>query len=331
LHRWFGRLREKFLCDIIHCQLWGFDKKMQAQVPINVEENDESYIDHIANRSQSDQPSFQRYQTTTLAKMTRDVMQQMGLVGITLVVVIVAVIFPFSFFPKAVQVNRDTCSCTCFDRAMKEGYESEGYKSLYINWDREAVILTLYTSFHLLLLFQLVQKVANIILIPPFFSHIRKGVLFCVCLSLYGVIYGWWTPFNYFNDRGNRGHYHKYLGSQLILQVQELLCMLCLTMLLNKKTDDIRNRKYLLIFISTVSAFHMFVNLKEQGFLSLRVFQHKMDSLDGRTFFFFLGDLCNFILGFTYLEKSKYESWAHKVMGILVFIFLILYYPFWIA
>jgi len=48
-------------------------------------------------------------------------------------------------------VNRATCTCDCFDAAFKNGYGSEGYKSIYFNIDEAMPLLVSWTALFVVL------------------------------------------------------------------------------------------------------------------------------------------------------------------------------------
>lgn len=208
---------------------------------------------------------------------------------------------------------------------MKEGYSSDvEYKSIYINWDRESVLLTLYTSFHLLLFYSLLQRALGVIFLRPFLSRLKISAFVGGVATMYSLIYGWWCVFNYLNDLGNRSTRHRFLGSQLYLQTQEVFMIFCLALFVDNKAD-VGHRKLFLACMLAVATFHLLVDLREQ-YANVALVMLK-PRLFWRTSLFLIADVYNLILALVYLQEAKYERKVQRVTAVFLCVFLITYYP----
>lgn len=53
--------------------------------------------------------------------------------------------------PETPPVNRQTCDCACFDTKFKNGYDADGYKSIYFNLDETTPWLISWTVLYFVL------------------------------------------------------------------------------------------------------------------------------------------------------------------------------------
>lgn len=114
------------------------------------------------------------------------------------------------------RVNRQYCSCSCWDTIFKGTYESgiASYKHLYFNATSNTTKIWVSTVLCILLLYECCKQMVSLIF------EGRARYLMCVLFlsSLFAHYYTWWVYVNYWNDE-----FYSQWNHQLFFTVTELL------------------------------------------------------------------------------------------------------------
>ncbi|CAF0770428.1 unnamed protein product [Rotaria sordida] len=106
-------------------------------------------------------------------------------------------------------VNKNDCTCNCWDGFFRGKYSRGGYKIFYFNYEKHIIILLSIILFYSELLRQFLLKII-----------IKKNfILLLLIPSIYSNFYGIWTIINYLNDRD----YYRMLKSQIFFSLTELI------------------------------------------------------------------------------------------------------------
>ena len=115
------------------------------------------------------------------------------------------------YFPANIvfPVDRDRCTCDCWDGFYRGTHSRGGYKSFYFNYEKQTIVLLGILLFYSELLRKLlVQMVIK--------QHFRLVLLIP---SIYSNFYGIWSFINYINDHD----YKRMLRSQGFFSTTELV------------------------------------------------------------------------------------------------------------
>lgn len=169
------------------------------------------------------------------------------------------------YFP----VQKDKCTCDCWDGFFRGVYGRGGYKFFYFNYEKQTIIIFSIIIFYCeifrqTLLNMFLKRQINLILLIP---------------SIYANFYGAWSIINYVNDQD----YDRMLKSQIFFSITELItgyifyqCLL----IRNKNEISLWN----IYILSTISSLHIILALRELNFEQF-----------GRNFTLMLSDFINLI------------------------------------
>ena len=113
-------------------------------------------------------------------------------------------------------VNRDLCSCSCWDTVFKGGYETgvSGYKHFYFNANTSVTVIWIFTVFTLISCYEAMKH-----LITHWWNGTARIRMVTLFLSvLYPHYYAWWAYVNYYND-----DYFDQFWHQMFFTVTELV------------------------------------------------------------------------------------------------------------
>lgn len=106
-------------------------------------------------------------------------------------------------------VQKDSCSCDCWDGFFRGRHSRGGYKTFYFNYDRQMIAILFLVLFyaemlrHVLLNMALHRRLRSLVFIPAIYSN----------------FYGVWSILNYLNDHD----YERMLKSQIYFSCTELI------------------------------------------------------------------------------------------------------------
>jgi hypothetical protein len=106
-------------------------------------------------------------------------------------------------------VDRERCTCDCWDGYFRGVHSRGGYKTFYFNYEQQTMILLCILLFSSELLRQILL---NMILKMQF-------ILILLIPSIYSNFYGVWSILNYMNDHD----YDRMLKSQIYFSLTELI------------------------------------------------------------------------------------------------------------
>ena len=98
--------------------------------------------------------------------------------------------------PSARAVDRETCGCSCWDGAFKNGYSTLGYKTIHFSLDERLLGLTLWPAFYFLAATALARAVAAAVAD----GSARGPMLLALAAQVYPHHYSMWSGFNYLNE-----------------------------------------------------------------------------------------------------------------------------------
>ncbi|KAG7163969.1 uncharacterized protein LOC121872282 [Homarus americanus] len=190
------------------------------------------------------------------------------------------------------KVNRQMCSCSCWDTIFKGIYERGpgGYKHVYFNITPNTLKIWFVTVLAVILLYETVKKVVRLYIT----GEIRWSMLVLLGASIYPHYYSWWSYFNYWND-----DFYSQWNHQLFFSFTELASTISVVNLLDKSISVTAKRALVIVSIAILhimtSGFDQFVNNVVQGNGML----HQVL----RDIFFMIPDILHLILPLVELKK----------------------------
>jgi len=154
----------------------------------------------------------------------------------------------------AEEVDKDSCSNSCWDTVFKGGYERGAgiYKHIYFNATLQTFLIWSLTVVHVIVLYESIKYLITLALK----SQLRYRMVLVFLSSVYPHYYSWWSYFNYFND-----DFYSQFSHQLLFTITELASTLMVLYLAN---SNIKAGPVQLLFIITIAASHIFVSCWDQ-------------------------------------------------------------------
>ena len=149
--------------------------------------------------------------------------------------------------PSARKVARDTCDCSCWDGAFKNGYSTSGYKTIHFSLDERLVPIVLWVSAFLLMAVALARAAARTLLA----GEARLPIALALVLSIYPHFYSLWAGWNYLNEGDT-----KLLPTQLVFALTEVLASAAAAVQLSTRTPLAPRALWAMIGIAAVHAWH---------------------------------------------------------------------------
>ncbi|XP_050388965.1 uncharacterized protein LOC126807992 [Patella vulgata] len=157
--------------------------------------------------------------------------------------------------PYKTPVNRDSCTCSCFDTVMRGSYEKPGnssYKHLYFNATKETFKIWILTVLFVLMTYESIKYL---------YKLFRKGdvrmTMFVLYLAnIYPNYYSWWDFLNYYNES-----FYLYFYNDFYFMLTEILVTVLVLNLCDTK-NQIASWKILLII--TINSMHIVVSCSNQ-------------------------------------------------------------------
>ena len=147
-------------------------------------------------------------------------------------------------YPRNVEipVTWTTCTCDCWDGFLRGVHSRGGYKTFYINYALQTIILIgLFLFYAELLRHFLVQTVVN--KRPAIYSN------YC----------GIWAIINYLNDHD----YHRMLPSQLFFSITELIANYIFYRCLLRTKTNASIPRWCIYLVATICSVHTLLSAKE--------------------------------------------------------------------
>ena len=147
-------------------------------------------------------------------------------------------------------VNRTTCTCDCWDGFFRGIHHRGGYKTFYINYEVQTIVLIGLFLFYAELLRNFLVKIV---------IHQRLTMLLLLLPAIYSNFYGTWNIINYLNDHD----YHRMLPSQVFFSITELIAnyIFYRCLLINNVNTPIP--PWCVYLIGTICSVHTLLAVKE--------------------------------------------------------------------
>ena len=146
-------------------------------------------------------------------------------------------------------VNRTTCTCDCWDGFYRGIHPRGGYKTFYINYEFQTIILVgLFLFYAELLRLFLIQLMKT-----------QQWILFLLLPAIYSNFYGTWNLVNYLNDHD----YYHMLPSQLFFSITELFANYVFYRCLVAKQSETHISPWFIYLTSIICSIHIFLAVKE--------------------------------------------------------------------
>lgn len=163
-------------------------------------------------------------------------------------------LFYYIWSPDKPVVDRDKCSCDCFDTVFRGRYEwpPSTYKHLYFNATSNTLKIWLVVVLGVLALYECLHYICVLV-----WNHRLRTSMFVLFLSsLYPHYYGWWGLFNYLNE-----DYYAQWRHQLFFSITEAISTCIVVHLCNQ---DNRVKPWKLLVILDVNLMHVIVSGLDQ-------------------------------------------------------------------
>ena len=206
-------------------------------------------------------------------------------------------------------VNRTTCTCDCWDGFFRGVHDRGGYKTFYINYEVQTIILIgLFLFYAELLRHFLVQIVAN-----------KRPTMLLLLPAIYSNFYGTWNIINYLNDHD----YHRMLPSQLFFSITELIANYIFYRCLLITYAETPIPPWCFYSVGTICSVHTLLAVKE---LNIQLIYRNMGIL--------IPDLISLLWVFSYIRRD-YQLRSDRrslciwlLVGCLIMLFYFIVCPY---
>ncbi|KAL5233700.1 hypothetical protein ACI65C_001110 [Semiaphis heraclei] len=146
-----------------------------------------------------------------------------------------------------VNVNKEHCTCSCWDTVFKGPYEAgvARYKHMYFNATDNTFKIWAITAVCTIVLYECVKNIVRLCID----KQIRYKMMLLFILSMFSHYYSWWSFVNYWND-----DFYSQWNHQIFFTVTELYSTGILYLICNRKKEI---KKYHLFSIIAVGLTHM--------------------------------------------------------------------------
>jgi len=159
--------------------------------------------------------------------------------------------------PGAPEVDRDACTCSCWDGRFKQGHVAAGryavYKTLYFSFDERLAGIVAWSALCLALALEAVRAAFA----AAVSGRCSRAALALLALQAYPFFYTFWACLNYLNEGSTR-----MLFTQLFFGASDLLVALVAAACADRR---VRPHPGALWLIAGVSAVHVASNLSLLG------------------------------------------------------------------
>ncbi|ESO86454.1 hypothetical protein LOTGIDRAFT_129401 [Lottia gigantea] len=157
--------------------------------------------------------------------------------------------------PDKAPIDRQSCTCSCFDTVFRGRYENPGpvsYKHLYFNATKETFKIWVFTVIFILMCYESVKYLYKLFRC----GNVRKSMFVLYLANIYPHYYAWWSFLNYFNE----GMY-QFHANQYYFTITEIIASVVVLNLCNA-ANNIASWKMLLII--TINSMHIMVSAANQ-------------------------------------------------------------------
>jgi hypothetical protein len=146
-------------------------------------------------------------------------------------------------------VNRTSCTCDCWDGFFRGIHPRDGYKTFYINYELQTIVLMGLFLFYAELLRSFLVKLISR----------RRIVTLLLLPAIYSNFYGTWNLINYLNDHD----YHKLLPSQIYFSITELVTNYIFYRCLLRTKTDTPIPQWCIYLVATICSIHVLLAVGE--------------------------------------------------------------------
>lgn len=184
-----------------------------------------------------------------------------------------------------VLIDREVCTCECWDRVFKGNYEKylAGYKHIYFNTTWQTTLIWAGSMVTFVSFYEVMKHACA--LVSKRRMRWRMVVVFVTCL--YPNYYSWWSYFNYLNDE-----FYSQLIHQCIFTASELYVTILAVIYFDK--EKLQNGKLLGISLM-ITTFHIIHAAKDQFFYNVLMLRGESHQVS-RDIGFMIADVSNLIL-----------------------------------
>ncbi|XP_077292809.1 uncharacterized protein LOC143915860 [Arctopsyche grandis] len=197
------------------------------------------------------------------------------------------------------QVDRSTCTCSCWDTVFKGTYESgiASYKHFYFNATENTFKIWLMVAGFLVILYECVRWLASLWLT----ARLRCSMALLFFSSLFSHYYSWWIYINYYNDE-----FYSQWNHQLIFTITELIST-CVVLWLSSLEHSVTLLPAMLI--SMIGVYHVIASSRDQFVLNVLQGEGHAHQVV-RDIGFMIPDLLHIIVPlFNLRRRSFYVMW----------------------
>jgi hypothetical protein len=155
------------------------------------------------------------------------------------------------YYPRNLNfpVNRTACTCDCWDGFYRGVHPRGGYKTFYINYEVQTIVLVGIFLFYAELLRNFLVKVIAS----------RRLITLLLLPAIYSNFYGTWNIINYINDHD----YDKMLPSQIYFSITELVANYIFYRCLMITKTDAPIAPWCIYLLTTICSIHVLLAMKE--------------------------------------------------------------------
>jgi len=167
----------------------------------------------------------------------------------------IGVFYMMIWVPDKPKVNKNECTCNCFDTIFRGQYEMPGfstYKHIYFNSTPTTFKIWVLTVLCILMCYESVKYLFHVHQTSSF----RKSWMALYLINIYPHYYTWWSFFSYYNEQ-----FFTYFFHHVFFSVTEILVTAVVLNLCSRK-NEVKGWKILLIL--AVSLVHIIVSGLDQ-------------------------------------------------------------------
>lgn len=239
-----------------------------------------------------------------------------GLTGFLLLIIIpyvhIGIIYSKLWVPDKKPVNRDNCTCSCWDTVFKGSYENGkrvSYKHMYFNATPQTFGMWVMTMAAVLSGYEVVKYILRL------YSEgtLRISMLFLILINIHPHYYTWWGNVNYFND----DFYSQFVHQQFFSVTEVISTAVVLRMCSTK----CRMTPPLLLTVFSINVVHILIGGLDQFFIQL-ILMNGRTSQRMRNLGFIIPDIFHLIIPYLEYRKSLRTSQSQLTTRKNIAIFL---------
>lgn len=157
--------------------------------------------------------------------------------------------------PDKPQIDRRSCTCSCFDTVFRGSYEMPGltsYKHVYFNATSVTFKIWIFTVLFILLAYESIKYLVAVYRTSSF----RRSWLALYIINVYPHYYSWWSFFSYYNEE-----FYTFFGHHMFFCITEIIVTAVVLNLCNEK-NELKAWKMLLIL--AINLVHVIVSSSDQ-------------------------------------------------------------------